>query len=323
MTMPVRRTIIAAALGLVVWARAPVQGSTPVAQGSTPVTLDTAALSQQLDGLLRDQGNGVIASLWLGGERGGPWFATSAATPRATASAIKTFYLVELFAVYANRLDDPLPGVESVFAGDTHPAVSHFSPAQRDEIRQALRGASVRRIGAVMMGTAPASNVVYNAAANLATAALGGPEALTARIQARDSAFAAVAARRYMLRDRKERGDNEASAEALAALYQRVASRQLPGVDATTIDAIRAAMRRPDDPTLGRHFDKAGNLASDPLAEVRAGWYETAKGPLVYVVMTMQPVPGPDGREASSQRLARTATSLADTLVRAGWASLK
>ncbi len=315
MTKAVRRTIIAVALGLVVGTRAQ-------AQGSTGATLDTTALAKQVDGLLREHGDGVVASLWLGGERGSPWFATSAATPRATASAIKTFYLVELFAVYANRLDEPLPGVASVFAGDTHPAISHFSPAQRDEIRNALRGASVRRIGAVMMGTEAASNVVYNAAANLTAAALGGPEALTARIHARDGAFAAVAARRYMLRDRKERGDNEASADALAALYQRLASRQLPGVDATTIDAIRGAMRRADDPVLGRHFDKSGNLASDPLAEVRAGWYETAKGPLVYVVMTTQPVPGSAGREASSQRLAGTATTLAETLVRAGWASM-
>jgi hypothetical protein len=167
-----------------------------------------------------------------------------------------------------------------------------------------------------MMGSAPASNAVYNAAANLVTAALGGPEALTARIHARDPAFGGVAARRYMLRDRTEHGDNEAPAAALARLWQQIASRQLPGLDAATIDAIRGAIKQ-DDAPIGRHFSKNGDLDSDPLAEVRAGWYETASGPIVYVVMTTQPRPGADGRAPSSERLAATATAIRDTIVAA------
>src|SRR5437868_5939533 len=82
------------------------------------------------------------------------------------------------------------------------------------------------------------------------TAALGGPEALTALIRQRDAAFVAVSARRYILRDRHEHGDNEAPAIALAALYQRLAARRFAGIDAATMDAIREALRRPDDPTL-------------------------------------------------------------------------
>ncbi len=209
-----------------------------------------------------------------------------------------------------------------MLADDAHPAIAHFTPEQRAEIRRDLTGASVRRVGLVMMGTAPASNIVYNAAANLTTAALGGPEALTAAIHARDRAFAGVAARRYMLRDRRERGDNEAPALALAAVYQRLASRRLAGIDAPTLDAIHAALRRADDPALGRHFDKGGSLPSDPMCEVRAGWYDTARGPLVYVVMTRQPMPGADGREASGRRLASTADDLAQAIVQAGCASL-
>ena len=126
-----------------------------------------------------------------------------------------------------------------------------------------------------------------------------------------------------MLRDRRERGDNEAPAIALAALYQRLAARRLAGIDAATMDAIHEALRRPDDPALGRHYDKNGDLDSDPLTEVRAGWYETAKGPLIYVVMTVQPTPGPAGREASSQRLAKTADALAQAIVQAGWAAMR
>jgi hypothetical protein len=121
-----------------------------------------------------------------------------------------------------------------------------------------------------------------------------------------------------MLRDRRERGDNEAPVLALAAVYQRLASRRLAGIDAPTMDAIHAALRRTDDPAIGRHFDKGGSLASDPMCEIRAGWYETGQGPLVYVVMTLQPMPGADGREASGRRLAQTAEDLTKAVVQAG-----
>jgi hypothetical protein len=100
-----------------------------------------------------------------------------------------------------------------------------------------------------MMGTAPASNVVYNAAANVVTAVLGGPEALTALIRKRDAAFAMVSARRYMLATaatRRQRG----AAIALAALC--LACRRLAGIRAA-MDAMHEALRRSDDPALGRH----------------------------------------------------------------------
>jgi hypothetical protein len=276
---------------------------------------EDAPIHSRVEALLAQHGQGISAGAWLGGATGAARFERDAATPRPTASAIKTFYLVELFARFAGALDRPLPGVEAALADDAHPGIAHFTPEQRAEIRRELTGATVRRIGLVMMGSAPASNVVYNAAANVTTAVLGGPAALTALIRARDPAFAAVSARRYMLRDRREHGDNEAPAIALAALYQRLAGGRLTGIDAPTMAAIHEALRRRDDPALGRHYDKNGNLDSDPLSEVRAGWYETAKGPLVYVVMTMQPTPGPAGREASSQRLAQTADALARALV--------
>lgn len=288
----------------------------PAMRAQTP-PIDAPALSREVDRVLEAHGEGIAASLWLGGAAGPAWFARETSTPRPTASAIKTFYLVELFDTAAGTLDRPLEGVAPVLADDAHPAISHFTPLQREDIRRELGGASARRIGLVMMGTAPASNAVYNAAANVTTAVRGGPEALTARIHRRDPAFAGVAARRYMLRDRKEHGDNESPADALAALYQKLAAGTLAGLDAATLEAIRAALRRGDDPVLGAHFAKDGNLPSDPMAEVRAGWYETTAGPRIYVVMAAQPAPGPAGREASSQRLSRTATALRDALVRA------
>jgi hypothetical protein len=285
--------------------------------------LDTTRLATQVDGLLREHGEGVSASLWVGGAGGPAWFERLSLDPRATASAIKTFYLVELFATCAGQLDRPLPGVDAALRDDSHPAISHFTPEQRDEIRRGLAGATARQVGLIMMGSAPASNTVYNAAANLTTVALGGPDALTRLIRRRDPAFGLVSARRYMLRNRREHGDNEAPAIALAVLYQRLASRRLAGIDAPTMNAIHAALRRTDDPTLGRHYDKGGSLDTDPMCEVRAGWYDTAKGPLVYVAMTLQPAPGAGGREASTQRLAKTADAVADALVQAGWAATK
>jgi hypothetical protein len=289
---------------------------TAIAAGVATARFDVPGLSARVAALIRDHGDGMDASCWLGSPDAA-WFTRAADAARPTASAIKSFYLVELFDVHRDRLDAPLEGASTVLTDDAHPAISHFEPAQREEIRRDLGEATVRRVGEVMMGTAAASNVVYNAAANLTTAVLGGPAALTARIRKRDPAFAPVAARRYMLRDRRAHGDNEASAAAIAALYQRLAARRLAGLDAPTLDAIRAAMRRADDPGLGRHFDKDGSLPSDPLAEVRAGWYEGAKGARIYVVMTAQPAPGADGREASSQRLSKTATTIAGALTSA------
>jgi len=294
-----------------------VVASAPVTAQQAAPRLDAAQVSATVDGLIREHGQGIEASLWLGGVGAGV-FERHVSVPRPTASAIKSFYLVELFDRFAGALDRPLPGVEGVLADDAHPAISHFTPEQRAEIRRELIGATVRRVGLVMMGTAPASNIVYNAAANVTTAVLGGPEALTALIRKRDAAFAAVSARRYMLRNRREHGDNEAPAIALAALYQRLAARRLASIDAPTMDALHEALRRRDDPALGRHYEKSGNLDSDPLGEVRAGWYDTAKGPLVYVVMTTQPTPGPAGRAASSQQLAKTADAVTRTIVVAG-----
>ena len=275
------------------------------------------------DALLKEHGEGVVASLWVGGASGNAWFELNADQPSATASAIKTFYLVELFASHRGRLDTPLPGADAVLENDQHPAISHFSSEQRAEIRRGLGAASVRRVGEVMMGKAPVSNAVYNAAANLTTAVLGGPEFLTKLIRDRDPAFARVSVRRYMLRDRKDPGDNEAPAVAIAALYQRLAARALTGIDSETMRAIREAMIKEDIDNVGTRFSKSGSLSSDPLTEVRAGWWETARGPLIFVVMLRQSIAGPTGAASSSQRLAKTVDTLTDKLVGAGFAATR
>ena len=157
---------------------------------------------------------------------------------------------------------------------DDHPAISHFSPPQRAEVRKGLASVPVRRLGGIMMGSVPTSNLVYNAAANVAISLLGGPAGATRSIRDRDPAFAPIAVRRYMLTDRKANGDNEATPAALAAVLQRLSLRRFPGVADATVEDIRRAILAKDDPRRGRIFFKEGDLASDPITCVRSGWCE-------------------------------------------------
>lgn len=283
------------------------------ASGAPPA--DRGAIDGAVREIVAKHGGGVRAGLWVGGASGDPRYARDAGATLPTASAIKTAILIELFARYATSLDQAPPGLDDILK-DEAPAVAHFTPAQREEIRKGLAGASSRRIGGVMMGSVPASNLVYNAAANVAIALLGGPEGATKAIRARDPAFAPIAVRRYMLADRKARGDNEADAASLAAVLQRLASRRVAGLDAATVDAIRGATLAKDDPRRGRHLFKEGDLATTPITVVRSGWYERPDGPtVVYVVMLALDDPGASSLDAAHRRLTETAARLAEALV--------
>jgi hypothetical protein len=280
--------------------------------------VDPDGLNRDIDELLARNGGGLTASVWLGGATGPAWLARDADKVRPTASAIKTWFLVELFAKYHDRLDDPMPAAAAALADDAHLAISHFTAAQRAEIRKELGGKSALYVAQAMMGKTKVSNVVYNAAANLITAELGGPEALTGLIHKRDPAFATVMVRRYMLRDRKVTGDNEATAAAFAALYQHVARKNLAGIDPPTMRAIRDVLFRKKDSVRGSLFNKDGALASDPLTQTRAGWWETPDGSaVVYVVLTEQPTPGDKGRTAASEAQSKTADAIVDRLAAA------
>ena len=82
----------------------------------------------------------------------------------------------------------------------------HFDSGQREEVRRELTDATVREIDHHMIRGTGVSNVVSNAAANVTTAVLGGPEDLTRRIHARDPTFAGLVTRRYMLAARDVTG---------------------------------------------------------------------------------------------------------------------
>nr|WP_303652762.1 hypothetical protein [Paludisphaera mucosa] len=274
---------------------------------------------KSLDQMMEAIGPGVRVGIVVTGPQKAEGEATAirknaeAALP--TASSIKTAIMIELFAKFPKALDVPPPGLDAILKDD-HPAVAHFEPGPRREIRAGLAGASVRRIGRVMLGSEAASNHVYNAASNVAIALLGGPDETTRLIHARDPAFAPIMVRRYMLTDRKARGDNESSAEALAAVLGRLAAREVPGLDAAAVEACRMVVSVSDDPARGRRRFKDGALDSTPITRVATGWYERPDGPpLVYVVMLAQDDPGPTPVAEAAAKLEAAATRLAEAAV--------
>jgi hypothetical protein len=212
-------------------------------------------------------------------------------TPFASASAIKTALLIELFDQYATELDLSPPAL-AAFMEDTHPAVVHFTPAQRAEIRKGLGGASVRRIGKVMMGTESASNLVYNAAANMTIALLGSPTACTERIHKRSSDLQGMTVRRYMLAPRDQPGDNMATPASLATVWRWLANNAVPDVHADTQraieDAILTSSKRHG--VSGAHRYKDGALDSWPRTRVYAGCVNVAGLSRAYAVMLEQPM---------------------------------
>lgn len=277
---------------------------------------DFDGVDAAVDKAVAERGGPIRVGLWVGGPSGAT-YERDAGKTLPTASAVKTAILIELFARYAGSLDRTPEGLDAVLKDD-HPAIAHFAAPQREEIRKGLAGASAREVGGVMMGSVAASNLVYNAAANVAIALLGGPEGTTRAIRARDPAFATIAVRRYMLADRKARGDNEATAGALAAVLQRLASRRVNGLAAEVVEEVRKTILTKDDAKRGRHFFKAGDLATVPITVVRSGWYEPPVGPaVVYVVMLARDDAGPSPGEAH-RRLSEAAERLTEVLVDAG-----
>ena len=280
-----------------------------------PPRFDRGKTDEVVRAILAKQGGRIRTGLWVGEPTGDALYASNPGEMLPTASAIKMTILVELFARFPDALNQPAPGLDAILKDD-HPAIAHFDPRQRDEVRKGLAAVSVRSLGGIMMGSVPASNLVYNAAANVAIALLGGPVGITHSIRARDPAFAPIAVRRYMLADRKANGDNEAEPAALAAVLQRLSSRQFPGIADATVEDIRRAILAKDDPRRGRLFLKDGDLASDPTTCVRTGWCEKpGGGAMVFVVMLARDDIGAGTRDESHRELAATAGRLVETLL--------
>jgi hypothetical protein len=269
-----------------------------------------AELDKKIQALVAEPGDAVQAGIWFG-PAGAPIYQLAADRAMPAASVVKTAILIELFAAHAGHLDEPLgAAADAILADDKHPAMTPFSTAQRGEIRGALHGASVATIGAIMMGSQKASNAVYNAAANLAIAALGGPGDASAKIGARDPAFAGIAVGRYMLASRTA-SDNAATPASLAAVLASIATGKLAGVDAATVTAIANAMMHGKD-ALGVDHHKEGNLDSDPMVVVKTGYYARGDGkpPVVYVVGAALSGKPSTSRDAAHRRLDKLTSAL-------------
>src|SRR5262249_11559241 len=182
---------------------------------------------------------------------------------------------------------------------DKHPAGAPFAAKERAELRAAFAGATPRTVARIMMASQKTSNAVYNGAANVTIALLGGPAAATEKIHARWTPGIQVA--RYMLASRTRNGDNEATPAALAAVLRPVAAGKLPGLDDALAAAAKDAMAKgKPDAALGAHFFKEGNLDSDPMTMVKTGFFAGGKnGPVVYVVALALSAPPSGSRGAA------------------------
>lgn len=285
-----------------------------LALGAGIARADDAGLDKRVEGVLAGPGDAVQAGVWFGVPSGEPIYQRAAKLAMPAASVVKTAILIELFAAHAGHLDDALgAAAEAVLGDDKHAAMAPFSAAPREEVRAALRGASARTVGAIMMGSKSVSNAVYNGAANLAIASLGGPVEVTAKVHARDVAFGGVAVRRYMLASRTANGDNDATPASLAAVLAAIATGQVPGgVDPATVEAMAQVMMKASDPVLGAHRHKEGNLDSDPMVCIKTGFYVRGKGkpPLVYVVGAMLSAKPTGKRNDAARRLEKIADAV-------------
>jgi hypothetical protein len=117
-------------------------------------------LDDQVQAVIGAPGDPVSVGVWFG-PPGEPLYQLAADHAMPAASVVKTAVLIELFAAHAGHLDEPLgSAADAIVADDNHPAMAPFAAAQRAEIRSGLTGATVRTVGAIVMGSRKASNAI-------------------------------------------------------------------------------------------------------------------------------------------------------------------
>lgn len=237
------------------------------------------------DELFDDIPPGVRLGVWVGRPDGTALVKRDADAKMPTASSIKAALLIELFAMHENALDAPPDGVASIFSNAEHPAFVHYDRRERRQSRKSLTDISVEALGKQMIRVGDGPNKVYNGAANVVIALLGGPEEATARIRKRNEQFAGHTVNRYMLADRNTTGDNTATAQSLAAVHAALARRKVEGLEAATIDRLRKVLLLSKDKLGMSHYFKGGSLGTDPVTYVRAGWWEGERPTVVYALM--------------------------------------
>ncbi|MFN9756154.1 MAG: hypothetical protein ACK58X_07050 [Planctomycetota bacterium] len=324
-------SLLATGLALALAGCSATSAAAPLAPPAAPLP---AGLGQQVADVVAALGPTARAAVWFGTADGDALLTWNADTPMPAASAIKAAFLIEVFAAQASAppsplaippamptltdvpfvpkpgLDAPLAGADAVLSDAAHPAIAHFPPAQRATARRLLGGQSTRRIAEAMIASTGVDNATYNVAANLVTARLGGPAALTQRLHARDPRWTGLQVRRYMLADRRAHGDNAATAASLAAVHAALATRRVAGLDAATVQACRAVLADGEDASGRAVFRQDGALDSAPATRTRAGWREGRDGARVFAILLADDAAG----AAVGTRLETAAARIEDLL---------
>ena len=275
---------------------------------------DDSGIPPEVAPLLKDLPDGTNVGFVVLDSEGQPLFHHNPDLELPTASAIKPLLLLELFAKYSKELDvTDRRDIAEVVNDSSHSAISHFSPENRMAIAQRLSDVSIKELGKIMIDSQDlsgkeTSNVVYNAAANVAISLLGGPDAATQRIHQRDKAFRRVFVRRYMLARRNVTGDNTATPMSLASLYQFAIGRTPTSLESQTITQFADILRSGDG------YGKHGALTSDPVTSVRTGQYQQAGKRFSFAVMVSQKRNAKQTGLAQYESLKRLATGIVMSL---------
>ena len=250
---------------------------------------ETASIASAVARLESEAGGDVEYSVWLGKPDGQAWYEHKADEVRPAASAIKTAILVEFLSTQLDSLDEPFAALDEIVDDPASPAIRHFDAEQAAYVDNELRDLTARELALAMVHTEHTySNAAYNAAANVIIEYLGGPVALTERLQRRFPDAAGLQVARYMLADRQQDGDNLLTARALAAVLRDLA-RDGPVDELRT--AAHAILLYESDPDRGDHYYKGGSLSSDPQVRIESGWWDHRGEAFVYAVIATRPAP--------------------------------
>jgi len=234
-------------------------------------SLDLYGAGLELGVVVTQEGEGVL-------------YRRRAEDARAAASAIKTAIALDLLVVLGHQLEEVPVGVEFLLSPGNHPAFRGFTKDQLANCRDMLPGQSYLDLAQVMMGRAPVSSDIYNAACNLLMVKLGGPAAITRRLHELDPLFRGIDINRYMETWNGD-GDNRATPESLVALYSMTSHGFVPGLDPDRVEILRDLVLDVGDGGPGSVYEKTGTLFPVPMVRVHAGYVERPGRNLVYAVM--------------------------------------
>lgn len=238
----------------------------------------------------------IERGVWIADACSGPVYSTGDDVVIPAASSIKAALLIEFFAEFAERLDEPFEPTTSLLRDRDSPAFRHFDHGTLQNIRTDLIGLTARELGEAMISKKHVtSNAAYNAAANLIILVLGGPEAVTRKIRDRHAGLENTTIARYMLANRYDTGDNTTTLADLGTIHRSLALRDIRGINAETTESICAVL---EIESLGgrRQFYKGGSLSSDPQVRIEAGWLQHEEDILLYAVAAHRKSP-PESRD--------------------------